>query len=112
MSKIDDVLYKNSYLKRFGELKDKVPEISESFMNFEKEVFKAGQVSVKTKELIAIAVAHTTGCPYCIEAHVAKYKKLGGTMEEILESIMVASALKAGAAISHGVNAANAFDRY
>lgn len=107
----DDHLYKLSHLSKLGALKEKTPAIAGKFMQFEEEVFKEGQISSKTKELIAIAVAHTTGCPYCIEAHVGKFKKMGGTEEEALEAIAVAAALKAGAAISHSVNALNAFER-
>jgi AhpD family alkylhydroperoxidase len=107
----DDTLYKLSYLNKLGELKERSPKVAEKFMQFEHEVFNNGQIPTKTKELIAIAVAHTTGCPYCIEAHVAKYKKLGGTMDEVIEAITVAAALKAGAAIAHSVNAVNAFER-
>lgn len=108
---VDDHLYKLSHLNKLGEVKEKSPSITKKFMQFEEEVFKEGQISPKTKELIAIAVAHTTGCPYCIESHVGKYKKMGGTEEEMLEAIAVAAALKAGAAISHSVNALNAFER-
>ncbi|MGM7723801.1 carboxymuconolactone decarboxylase family protein [uncultured Metabacillus sp.] len=107
----DDTLYKLSYLNKLGELKERSPQVAQKFMQFEHEVFQNGEIPTKTKELIAIAVAHTTGCPYCIEAHVAKYKKLGGTMEEVIEAIAVAAALKAGAAISHSVNAINAYER-
>jgi len=107
----DDTLYKKSYLNRLGELKERSPKVAAKFMQFEHEVFNTGTIPPKIKELIAIAVAHTTGCPYCIESHVAKYKKLGGTMDEILEAVTVAAALKAGAAISHSVNAINAFER-
>lgn len=71
---------------------------------------KAGELSVKEKELIAIAVAHTTGCPYCIDIHTKGAKKAKATKEEVAESIMVAAALKAGSALAHGVNALIAFD--
>lgn len=107
----EDTLYKLSYLNKLGELQKSSPEVAGKFMQFEDEVFNGGQIPTKTKELIAIAVAHATGCPYCIEAHVGKYKKLGGTLDEIIEAIAVAAALKAGAAIAHSVNAVNAFER-
>ncbi len=106
----DDVLYRKSYLQRLSEIKKLSPSAAESFMSFEKEAFASGTISPKVKELIAIAAAHVTGCPYCIEVHVAKFKKQGGTMEEILEAIMVAGAVKAGAALSHSVNALNAYE--
>lgn len=107
----NDSLYKFSNLSKLPLLHEKLPSVAKKFMDFDLEVFKEGQISAKTKELIAIAVAHTTGCPYCIEAHVSKYKKMGGNEEEMLEAIAVAAALKAGAAISHSVNAFTAFER-
>ncbi len=67
-------------------------------------------MSVKTKELIAVAVAHITGCPYCIDLHVGNAKKNDADKEEVAEAIFVATALKAGSAAAHGVNALNAFD--
>lgn len=111
LEKEGDVLYRQSYLKRINELVKMVPAPSKAFFAFEEEVFTTGLIPRKTKELIAIAVAHTTGCPYCIDVHVSKYKKYGGTMEEILEAVIVASAVKAGAALSHGVNALNSYER-
>lgn len=106
----DDVLYRKSYLKRYGELAKINPALAEKFMTFDVAALSDGHISAKTKELIAIACAHVTGCPYCIDVHVNKYKKMGGTMEEIIEAVMVAAALKAGAAVSHSLNALNAFE--
>ncbi|MGM0890544.1 carboxymuconolactone decarboxylase family protein [Peribacillus frigoritolerans] len=59
---------------------------------------------------MAVAVAHVTGCPYCIEVHVSQVKKKEATKEEMAETIMVATALKAGSAMAHGINALNAYD--
>ncbi|WP_028551351.1 carboxymuconolactone decarboxylase family protein [Paenibacillus sp. UNC451MF] len=106
----DDVLYRKSYLGRITELRKMAAPAADSYFQFEKEAFASGQLPRKTKELIAVAAAHITGCPYCIDVHVAKYKKLGGTMEEIVEAVMVASAVNAGAALAHSVNALNAYE--
>lgn len=72
---------------------------------------KAGKLSVKEKEkeFIAIAIAHVTGCPNCIEAHVKGAKKLRLQKKRWLK-LLVATALKAGSAIAHGINALNAYD--
>jgi AhpD family alkylhydroperoxidase len=67
-----------------------------------------GKLSEKLKELIA--VAHTTGCPYCIEVHVKAGKLEDMTKEKLAEAILVATALKAASALAHGVNALNAYD--
>ena len=80
-----------------------------AFIDFDQQALKAGKLSVKEKELIAVAVAHTTGCPYCIELHTKAAKKAGASLEEVAESIFVAVALNAGAALAHGVNALNAY---
>lgn len=56
-------------------------------------------------------MAHTTQCPYCIEAHVAGAKKAGATREEIAEAVFVAAALRAGAAVTHGTLALKFFDQ-
>ena len=106
----EDVLYKKSYFKRIGEFKKLAPEAFQSYVAFDQLAVAPGELSGKLKELMAVAVAHTTGCPYCIEVHVAGVKHYHVTKEEMAESIMVATALKAGSAIAHGVNALNAYD--
>jgi AhpD family alkylhydroperoxidase len=61
-----------------------------------------GAVPRKYRELIAIGVALTTQCPYCIEAHVKGARRAGATPEELAETVLVAGALRAGGAIAHG----------
>ncbi|WP_136067452.1 carboxymuconolactone decarboxylase family protein [Modicisalibacter radicis] len=61
-----------------------------------------GEVPPRTRELIAIAVAHATGCPYCIESHVTKGKAAGLSKAEVAEAVLIAAAMKAGAAAAHG----------
>ncbi|SES25608.1 carboxymuconolactone decarboxylase family protein [Psychrobacillus sp. OK032] len=106
----DEELYKEVYFSRLSEFSKLNGEVFSAFINFDTLSLKEGLLSVKEKELIAIAVAHTTGCPYCISLHVKAAKKKGATKEEVAESIFVATALKAGSALAHGVNALNAFD--
>ncbi|MCM3766108.1 carboxymuconolactone decarboxylase family protein [Neobacillus niacini] len=105
-----DCLYKKSYFSRLGEFSDLVPDTFKAFVRFDYLALKGGVINSKLKELIAIAVAHTTGCPYCIDVHVKKAKSLGASKEEMAEAIMVATALKAGSALAHGVNALNSYD--
>lgn len=108
----DDELYKTSYFNRLKEFSALDGEAFKSFVAFDQQAMKAGKLSVKEKELIAIAIAHVTGCPYCIHIHVEGAKKAQVTKEEMAEAIMVATALKAGSAMAHGVNALNAYDGY
>lgn len=77
------------------------PGPMEAFRNLNKEVFKAGVLDEKTKELIAVAVAHVTQCPYCIKSHTRGAKRKGATNEELMEAIWVAAEMRAGAAYAH-----------
>jgi AhpD family alkylhydroperoxidase len=89
-------------LRKFGEL---TPKAWEGFLAFDKAVMADGAISAKVKELIAVAVAMTTQCPYCIDIHTKKAKSAGCTEAEIAEAVMVAAALRAGGAITHGTHA-------
>lgn len=80
---------------------DLAPEQIKAWRNFSKEVFKEGDLDKKTKELIAVAVAHVTQCPYCIKAHTKGSKRAGATNEEIMEAVWVAAEMRAGAAYAH-----------
>lgn len=103
-------LYQKEYFNRIGELKTLAPEAFQAFIKFDQAAMAPGVLTQSLKELIAVAVAHTTGCPYCIDVHVTNAKKLEITKEALAESIMVATALKAGSALAHGVNALNSYD--
>ena len=89
-------------IKRLGEL---APEAFKGFVAFDEAAFKGGAIPLKYKELMAVAVALTTQCPYCIEIHAKKAKAAGCTDAEIAEVVVVAAALRAGAAITHGTHA-------
>lgn len=69
-----------------------------------------GAIPEKYRELISIAVALTTQCSYCIDAHAVNAVKAGATREEIAEAVFIASALRAGAAVGHGLLALRLFD--
>lgn len=88
-------------LKKFATL---TPAAWEGFLAWDKAVMADGAIPSRTKELIAIAVAMTTQCPYCIDIHTKKAKSAGCTEEEIAEAVMVAAALRAGGAITHGTH--------
>ena len=77
------------------------PEIADAFHNFSKAVFKEGALPEKTKQLIAVGVAHVTQCPYCIRGHTILAMRKGASNEEIMEAIWVASEMRAGAAYAH-----------
>src|SRR4051812_1481157 len=106
----NDSLYQKSYIHRLSELGKLAPETFKAFVAFDQLALAPGMLPKKLKELIAVAVAHVTGCPYCIEAHVSNAKRLEASKEEVMEAVMVATALKAGSALAHGLNGLNAFD--
>ena len=88
-------------LKKLGEL---APEAWKGFVAFDEAAFKDGAVPLKYKELMAVAVALTTQCPYCIEIHTRKARQAGATDVELAETTLVAAALRAGAAVVHGTH--------
>src|SRR5438105_4963755 len=88
-------------LKKFGEL---APAAWQGFVAFDKAAMADGALPAKTKELIALGVAMTTQCPYCIEIHTGRAKTAGCTEAEIAEAVLVAAALRAGAAVTHGTH--------
>ncbi|HLS82446.1 MAG TPA: carboxymuconolactone decarboxylase family protein [Steroidobacter sp.] len=79
------------------------PEIHEAFTDFSKHVFSEGALPVKTKQLIAVAVAHVTQCPYCIRGHTKAALRHGATSPEIMEAIWVAAEMRAGGAYAHSL---------
>ena len=98
-------MYNNENLTRVKKMNELAPELMKAFAAFDKAAVAAGVLSVKHKELIAIAVALTTQCPYCIDIHTGNARKAGATDAEITEAAMVASALRAGAAVTHATHA-------
>jgi AhpD family alkylhydroperoxidase len=85
-------------LKKLDEL---APELMKAFWAFDKEAVAAGAIPVKYKELIAVAVALTTQCPYCIDIHTGNAREAGATNTELAEAGMVAASLRAGASVTH-----------
>jgi AhpD family alkylhydroperoxidase len=77
------------------------PETLKAFRVFSRQVFTDGALPSKTKELIAVAVAHVTQCPYCIRTHTKSAQAKGATAVEIMEAIWVAAEMRAGGAIAH-----------
>lgn len=88
-------------VKKLGEL---APEAFNSFVAFDGAAFEGSAIPLKYKELMAVAVALTTQCPYCIEIHAKKARKAGATEQELAETTLVAAALRAGGAVTHGTH--------
>jgi AhpD family alkylhydroperoxidase len=98
-------MYNKENLARLGKLDGLAPNVMKSFWAFDKAAFADGAVPVKYKELIAIAVALTTQCPYCIDIHSGNARRAGATDAEIAEVAMISAALQAGAAVTHATHA-------
>lgn len=98
-------MYERKNLSKLKELETNAPEAMKAFAVFDKAALSGGVIPHKYKELMAIAVALTTQCPYCIDIHSNKAREVGASEQEISEVVMVAAALRAGAAITHGTHA-------
>lgn len=98
-------LYDITNLDKMKTLATYAPEAMKAFVAFDKAALADGAIPVKYKELMALAVAFTTQCPYCIELHANKAREQGASNPEIAESVLVAAALRAGGAITHGTHA-------
>jgi AhpD family alkylhydroperoxidase len=98
-------MYNKENLTRIKKMNELAPELMKSFWAFDKAAVAEGAIPVKYKELIAVAVALTTQCPYCIEIHSNNARKAGATEAELTEAAMVSAALRAGAAVTHATHA-------
>jgi len=87
------------------------PKQLAAFQAFSREAFADGALPAATKQLIAVAVAHTTQCPYCIRGHVRAAHRAGATDEQIMEAIWVAAEMRAGGAYAHSTLALDELDQ-
>jgi AhpD family alkylhydroperoxidase len=98
-------MYNKENLAKLNKMNQLAPELMKAFWEFDKLSVAEGAIPVKYKELIAIAVALTTQCPYCIDIHSSNARKAGASEAEIAEAGIVAASLRAGAAITHSAHA-------
>jgi len=102
---LEEIMPKDLYPAATKELADErarlAPDTLEAFRAFSRQAFAAGALPAVTKQLIAVAVAHTTQCPYCIRSHTRQALRAGASREQIMEAIWVAAEMRAGAAYSH-----------
>ncbi len=98
-------MYHKEDLAKLKKMEGLAPEVMKAFWAFDKAAVADGAIPVKYKELIAVAVALTTQCPYCIAIHSDNARKAGATYAELVEAAMVAVSLRAGAAVTHATHA-------
>jgi AhpD family alkylhydroperoxidase len=106
-----DTLYPSPTAALSEQRKRLTPEIQEAFHAFSRNVFAKGALATKTKQLIAVAVAHVTQCPYCIRGHTKAALREGVTREELMEAIWVAAEMRAGAAYAHSILALDEMEK-
>lgn len=81
--------------------KELAPGVHDAFQEFSRRVFAEGALDERTKQLIAVAVAHVTQCPYCIRSHTKAALRSGASEEQLMEAIWVAAEMRAGGAYAH-----------
>lgn len=91
-------------LTHLKSMDENAPDAMKAFWAFDKAAFAEGALSVREKQLIAVAVALTTQCPYCIEIHMGDARKAGATDAQLAEAAVVAAAIRAGGAITHATH--------
>jgi AhpD family alkylhydroperoxidase len=97
-------MYAKENLNKLPKIGKLAPEAMAGFRAYDKAALSDGAIPKKYKELMAIAVALTTQCPYCIEVHRQEAIKAGVTEQELAEAVHVTAALRAGGAITHGAH--------
>jgi len=98
-----DTYYKPEHLARFGDIAEGNDELAKRFFAYYSGVFAEGALTVREKALIALAVAHAIQCPYCIEAYSTECMTQGSDLEEMTEAVHVATAIRGGASLVHGL---------
>lgn len=104
---MDKTYYNPEDLKKFGNVGDFQKDLADKFFNYYNSVFEDSALSAKEKSLIALAVAHAVQCPYCIDAYSEDSLEKGYTEEQMMEAVHVATAIRGGASLVHGVQMMN-----
>ena len=108
---MSDSLYPESSRALSDARKQLTPETYDAFHAFSQKALASGALPAKTKQLIAVAVAHVTQCPYCIRGHTQAAMRHGATRQELMEAIWVAAEMRAGAAYAHSILAIDEMEK-
>jgi alkylhydroperoxidase/carboxymuconolactone decarboxylase family protein len=100
---MESTYYNSDDLKKFGNIAEWESNLAAKFFSWYGDVFKEGDLTAREKSLIALAVAHTIQCPYCIDAYTQDTLEKGVTEKGMMEAIHVAAAIRGGASLVHGV---------
>lgn len=99
--------YEEEDLDRFGEIAKHRPDLFEKFMAWYQACQADGALTRREKALVGLGVAHAVQCPYCIDAYAQACLEAGSNMDQMTEAIHIASAIRGGAALIHGIQAHN-----
>lgn len=108
---MSNTYYKPEDLKKFGDVGEFQKDLADKFFDYYNTVFEDSALSAKEKSLIALAVAHAVQCPYCIDAYTEESLEKGFSEEQMMEAVHVASAIRGGASLVHGVQMMNKVDK-
>lgn len=108
---MDKTYYNPEDLKKFGNVTDFQEKLGKKFFDYYGSVFEEGALTAREKSLIALAVAHTIQCPYCIDAYSEDTLQKGCSEEQMMEAVHVATAIRGGASLVHGVQMMNKVDK-
>ena len=102
-----ETYYQPADLLKFEEIGEEAPDLAKKFFEYYGAVFSEGELTQREKALIALAVAHTIQCPYCIDAYTQDCPEKGSNLAEMTEVVHVATAIRGGASLVHGVQMRN-----
>ncbi len=102
-----ETYYNPEDLLKFEEIAEDAPELAKKFFEYYGAVFEEGELTKREKSLIALAVAHTIQCPYCVDAYTKACLEKGSNLTEMTEAVHVATAIRGGASLVHGIQMRN-----
>lgn len=108
---MSDAMYPAATAEIARKRRDLAPDAAAAFQAFSQKVFAEGALPAKMKQIIAVAVAHVTQCPYCIKGHTKAALRHGATRQELMEAIWVAAEMRAGGAYAHSALAIEEMDK-
>jgi AhpD family alkylhydroperoxidase len=109
--RMSDTIYPQSTAELARKRRELTPDTEAAFRAFSQQVFADGALPAKTKQLIAVAVAHVTQCPYCIRGHTKAALRAGATEQELMEAIWVAAEMRAGGSYAHSALALDEMEK-
>ncbi len=106
-----ETYYEPKDLLKFEEIGKEAPELANKFFDYYNAVFEEGELTEREKSLIALAVAHAVQCPYCIDAYTQACLEKGSNPAEMTEAVHVATAIRGGASLVHGIQMRNTAEK-